>query len=67
MVVSGGTLKNLRERRGWDRVTAAQHYGLTRRMVAALEQGTRQPSAIVAQRLAAVLGVELDDILEVPA
>jgi transcriptional regulator with XRE-family HTH domain len=60
-MISGETLRTLRETKGWDQQTFAQHAGVDASVVSRLERGLQTDLKVsVLVRLAQALGVSLD-------
>jgi transcriptional regulator with XRE-family HTH domain len=58
----GKRLRALREERGWSQEEFADLAGLHRTYVSAVEQGIRNPTLSVLERLAKALGVWIEEI-----
>lgn len=59
----GDRLRSERERHGWTRAELAGHAGVSRPLVAALEQGHSNPTLETLQGLAAALGLKLSELV----
>lgn len=55
-------LRELRERAGLDKSALARVVGVSRQAITAYEKGEMQPTLPVASRLAAALGVTIDQL-----
>lgn len=56
------TMRQRRELRGWTQAEAARRAGLSTSGYAAIERGSRRPSAEVAERLAVLFDVDVDQV-----
>lgn len=55
-------LRDLRERAGLDKTALARLVGVSRQAITAYEKGEMQPTLPVASRIAAALGVTIDQL-----
>lgn len=56
-------IRQLRQQKGLRQQQLAQRAGVTQPHLSAVERGQRQPSLRMLQRIAAVLGCKLDDLV----
>ena len=61
---AGVEMARLRREKKKTQAELAQSVGVSSRMIAALEAGTRRPSVSLAQRIGAELGIEWTDFFE---
>lgn len=59
-------LKTLRTGRGWTQEDLGRRVGVSRQAVIALESGKHDPSIDLAYRIAAVLGLAVEEIFDNP-
>jgi transcriptional regulator with XRE-family HTH domain len=59
--VTGTVIRDLRTRRGMERAELAERIGRSTSLIKAIEIGQRDPSDVVAHRIAAALSCTVDD------
>lgn len=57
-------LRRLRNEKGWSQEDYADRAGIHRTYVSGLERGTRNPTIIIVEKLAATLGVSAGALLD---
>lgn len=60
----GMRLKYLREQKGWSQETLALHSEVNKNYISDLENGRRNPTLVVMDRLAIALGITLSELLK---
>jgi transcriptional regulator with XRE-family HTH domain len=60
----GANVRRFRKQRGWSQEELAFESGLHRTYISGVERGVRNPTVLVVQEIAAVLGVPAAKLLE---
>jgi len=56
-------LENFRKVKGWSQKKLSDQSGVSQTYISELEAGKKQPTVLIAQKLAAALGVSLSELL----
>ena len=63
-MVDGKKVRSLRESKGMTQIELADKVGVSNKLVSYLEQGFKQPSAVVLGRIAKLLEVKMEDLMK---
>lgn len=60
----GMRLKYLREQKGWSQETLSLYSGVNKNYISDLENGRRNPTLVVMEKIAIALGITLSELLK---